>query len=328
MTEWDHIIKNGQIVTADENYFGDIYIKDGIIEAITNKMLPGSAKEVTDANNCYVLPGLIDTHIHSRDPGSTYKEDFYHSTLAAAFGGITSVFEMPNTNPPVNNAENLYKQVENLSSKANVDFGVWGICLGDLNRKDIYPLYEAGVIGFKFFWGYAIKSDTYELVYNYDPNMKNIIPPLSDGEVYNIFKEVSNTGKIIAIHAENNELIYQLSNEMQKKNHTNYEALIKSRPDLAELTTIQTGLAFAQDTGAKLHILHITSKNGVEKVRESQEKGNRVTSETCPQFLFLNANHYNNIGPMMKVSPPVKYEADQQSLWDHINNGTISSVCS
>ena len=328
MTDWDHIIKNGQIITANESYHGNIYIKNGIIEAITNEVLPGSSKEITDVKNCYVLPGLMDTHIHSRDPGSTYKEDFYHSTLAAAAGGITSVFEMPNTNPPVNNTENFYKQIENLSSKANVDFGVWGICLGDLNIKDIYPLYDAGVIGFKFFWGYAIKNDTYELVYNFDPNMNNIIPPLDDGEVYNIFKEVSNTGKVLAIHAENNELIYRLTNEIQEKKQTDYEALINSRPDLAELTTIQTGIAFAEDTKAKLHILHLTSKKGVEAVKKAQEKNSLITSETCPQFLFLDANDYDKIGPMMKVYPPVKYRKDQLSLWDHINNGTITSVCS
>ncbi|MEN1967907.1 allantoinase AllB [Lentibacillus sp. N15] len=328
MAEWDHIIKNGKITTSDECYEGTIYIKDGKIAAITSEELPGEADETTDAAGCYVFPGLMDTHIHSRDPGSTHKEDFYHSTLAAAAGGITLVFEMPNTNPPVNNVENLENQVQNLSKKANVDFGVWGICLGDLNLDSIQPLYESGVIGFKFFWGYAIKSDTYELVYNYSPDMKDIIPPLSDGEVYKIFREIAKTGKVLAIHAENNELIHQLTNEIQNGGRKDYEALVEGRPDLAELTTIQTGIAFANDTGARLHILHITSEKGVDAVKDAQEKGGNITSETCPHFLFLNADDYEAIGPMMKVYPPVKYKTDQDKLWERIQDGTISIVCS
>lgn len=328
MAEWDHIIKNGKITTSDECYDGTIYIKDGKIASITSEELPGDADETTDADGCHVLPGLMDTHIHSRDPGSTHKEDFYHSTLAAAAGGITLVFEMPNTNPPINNVENLEKQVQNLSKKANVDFGVWGICLGDLNLNSIHPLYEAGVIGFKFFWGYAIKSDTYELVYNYSPDMKDIIPPLDDGEVYKLFREVAKTGKVLAIHAENNELIHQLTNEIQNDGRKDYEALVEGRPDLAELTTIQTGIAFANDTGARLHILHITSAKGVDAVKDAQEKGGNIISETCPHFLFLNADDYQAIGPIMKVYPPVKYKTDQDKLWERIQDGTISIVCS
>lgn len=328
MAEWDHIIRNGKLVTANDCYESNIYIKDGKIAAVTSEELPGTANEETDAAGCYVLPGLMDTHVHSRDPGSTHKEDFYHSTLAAAAGGITLVFEMPNTNPPVNHVENLHKQVENLSSKANVDFGVWGICLGDLNLNDIQPLYEAGVIGFKFFWGYAVNRNTFELVYNYSPDMKDIIPPFKDGEVYKMFREVAKTGKILAIHAENNELIQTLTNEVKAEGRKDYEALLDGRPDLAELTTIQTGIAFAKHTGARLHILHITSAEGVDAVKAAQERGEAITSETCPHFLFLSAEDYEKIGPDMKVYPPVKYKKDQDKLWERIADGTISIVCS
>ncbi|GGH88597.1 allantoinase [Pullulanibacillus pueri] len=328
MIEWDHIIRNGKLVTANECYEGNIYIKDGKIAAVTQDHLKGTAKEETDASGRYVLPGLMDTHIHSRDPGSTHKEDFYHSTLAAAAGGITLVFEMPNTNPPINHVENLQKQVDNLSQKANVDFGIWGICLGDLNLDQIQSLNKAGVIGFKFFWGYAVNRNTFELVYNYNPDMKDIIPPFKDGEVYKIFREVAKTGKLLAVHAENNDLIHTLTNEIQASGEDDYEALLKGRSDLAELTTIQTGIAFARHTGARLHILHITSAEGVNAVKAAQERGESITSETCPHYLFLSAEDYDEIGPAMKVYPPVKYKKDQETLWERIADGTISIVCS
>ena len=328
MTTWDHVIRNGIIVSPSECFKGNIYIKNGKIAAVSQDELPGDAKEETDASGCYVLPGLMDTHVHSRDPGSTYKEDFYHSTLAAAAGGITMIFEMPNTNPPVNNVENFQKQVENLSQKSNVDFGLWGICLGELNLDDIKALAEEGVIGFKFFWGYAVNRKTYTLIYNYNPEMEDVIPPFKDGEVYQMFREVAKTGKVLAIHAENNELIQTLTAQSEASGRKDYESLVEARPDLAELTTIQTGISFAKHAGTRLHILHISSGAGADEVKEAQSRGEKITAETCPHFLFLSAEDYESIGPEMKVYPPVKYKKDQDRLWERIADETITIVCS
>src|SRR5690625_6201492 len=107
-------------------------MKDGKICAISKEKLRTESIETTDASRKYVLAGLIYTHIHSRDGGATHKEDFSYSTTAAAIGGITTVFEMPNTNPSVNTRDNFLKQNENLGSKANIDYSLWGISLGDL----------------------------------------------------------------------------------------------------------------------------------------------------------------------------------------------------
>ncbi|MGG3643144.1 dihydroorotase family protein [Bacillus gobiensis] len=326
--KWDHVIKNGIIYSDGEFIKGNLYIKDGKIAAISSNELSGEAIKETNAEGLYVLPGFIDTHIHSRDPGPTYKEDFYYSTKAAAAGGITTVFEMPNTNPPINTVENFNKQKDNLTPKAHVDFGIWGICLGDLNRKDILPLHKAGVIGFKFFWGYAINSETYQLMYNYKDGDPGVIPPLTDGEVYDIFKEVEKTGQIFAIHAENNQIIQRLTDKVEAEGRNDYEALLDGRPNLAEEVTIQTGIAMAKSTGARLHILHVSTAEGVKHVRRAQEEGYPITSETCPHYLFLSNEDYEKIGPQMKVYPPVKYMKDQNELWKGIKDGTVSIACS
>ena len=201
--KWDHIIRNGTIVTTQDAYQANIYVKNGKIAAITKEELGGDACEETNADGLYVLPGLMDVHVHSRDGGGPLKEDFFHSTQAAAVGGLTTIFEMPNAIPAICNVENFHKQLENLKPKAHVDFAMWGLCLGKLNNKELIPLSEAGVIGFKFFWGYAVNSTTYQLVYNYDPKATDVIPPLRDGEVFEIFEEVAKTGKLIGIHTEN-----------------------------------------------------------------------------------------------------------------------------
>lgn len=326
--KWDHIIRNGVLVSPKDMFEADIYIKDGKIAAISQERLDGEAKEETDAKGLYVLPGLMDTHIHSRDPGPTYKEDFFTSTRAAAAGGITTVFEMPNTKRTINNVENFHAQVENLTAKAHVDFGLWAICLGKLNLHHLQSLNEAGVIGFKFFWGYAINSQTFELAYNYTPGMPDVIPPLHDGEVYLIFEEVSKTGKIFAIHAENNDLIQSLTEKVLESGRTDYNAFLEGRPPLAETVTVSTGISFAKATGARLHILHVSAGGSVDVIEQAQREGLPITAETCPQYLFLSNEDYDRVGPMMKIYPPIKYREDQERIWKGIQDGVLTVVCS
>ena len=325
---WDHIIKNGKIVTSSSIYPANIYVKNGKIASISNENTSNNAKEITDASGLYVLPGLIDTHVHSRDGGATYKEDFFHSTQAAAAGGITTIFEMPNTSPTINNTENFHKQVENLSKKAHVNFGLWGICLGDLNIKDFKSLHEVGVIGFKYFWGYAVNKYTFQLQYNYSDNMKEVIPPFDDGEIYDIFQEIAKTKQTLAIHAEDNELINRLTKKLGDSADNDYDNFLKTRPNLAEELTIQTAISMAKATGVRLHILHVSTAEGVDLIKEAQNKGYPITAETCPHYLFLTNEDYERIGPEMKIYPLVKYKKDQQRIWEGVMDGTISFVCS
>ena len=325
--KWQHIIKNGQVYMAGQFLKTDIYIQDGKIAALSTETL-GEADLVTDAQGLMVLPGLMDTHVHSRDPQATHKEDFYHSTLAAAMGGITCIFEMPNSNPPISNIENLNKQIDNLSKKANVDFALWGLCVGDLNKDDISRLNEAGVIGFKFFWGYAVNKRDFSLVYNYKEGEPDVIPPLSDGEVLDIFKAVKPTGKCLAIHAENSEIMNRLSEQVKQESRNDYQALLDGRPALAEAATVGLGLLFAQHTNAHLHVLHVSAKESVELIRIAKARHIPVTAETCPHYLFLTDQDFNRVGNQMKVYPPVKQRQDQDGLWEGIADGTLTSVCS
>jgi len=328
--KWDHVIRNGIIVDEKQSYQANLYIKDEKITAITHGDLEGEVAEVTDARGQYVLPGLIDSHVHSRDGenGAIYKEDFYHSSMAAAAGGLTTIFEMPNSNPAIFNVEMLYKQVKNLTPKAYVDFAIWGLCLGELNKDQLKPLSEAGVIGFKFFWGYAINRNTYQLIYNYSPEMENVIPPLGDGEIYQMFEEIGRTGKVLGIHAENFDLIQTLTKQVERSGDKSYEAFLKGRPNVAEETTIQTAISFAKRTAVKLHILHVAAKEGVELIKRAQEEGYSITGETCSHYLVLCDEDYKRVGLAMKVYPPIRHREDQDMLWGGLRNGVLSIVSS
>ncbi|WP_091662989.1 allantoinase AllB [Alteribacillus iranensis] len=326
--EWDMKIANGTIVSPNGMVQGNIYIKNKKITAVSKDDLPGQSAQVVDAEGKYVLPGLIDTHVHSRDPGPTYKEDFFHSTRAAAAGGITTIFEMPNTTPPVNNAENFDRQHENLQSKAMVNYGLWGICLGHLNNENIEEMHQKGVIGFKFFWGYAVHKQTYQLMYNYKEGEEDVIPPFHDGEVYEMMERVAKTGQIFAVHGENSDLIQTLTAQMKERGGSTYEDFVATRPALAEVLAVQTGIEMAKQTGARFHVLHVSSGKAVDLIKEAQAEGYPVTVETCPHYLFLSVEDYERVGPQMKIYPLVKYKEDQDRIWEGIREGTISHVCS
>ncbi|WP_028977487.1 allantoinase AllB [Sporolactobacillus terrae] len=325
---WDHLIKNGTIATPSETYQANLYIKEGKISAISKTALEGTAEQETDARGQYILPGLIDVHVHSRDPGPTYKEDFFTSTQAAAAGGITTIFDMPNTTPPTRDAASYQAQVANLTPKAHVDFGLWGIALGPMNNAGLPELHDAGVIGIKYFWGYAVNKNTFQLTYNYEPGMTDVLPPLSDGEVYQIFQDVAKTGNVLAIHGEDSSLIQTLTEQVKKSGRDDYEALLDGRPNLAEEVTVQMGTAFSRASGAKLHVLHVTTAEAADAIRRAQAQGAPVSAETCPHYLFLSNEDYPTVGAVMKIYPPVKYKKDQQALWQAINDGTITIISS
>jgi dihydroorotase len=148
----DLVITNGKIVTPDSVFDGSIAIKDGKVLAVGEAGAMPPATETFDAGGLHILPGAIDDHVHFRDPGLTHKEDWESGTAAAAFGGVTCVFEMPNTLPPVATGEILAAKHKIASSKAHVDYGLYGL-LGDETIKTVPELIENGIIGFKLYMG-------------------------------------------------------------------------------------------------------------------------------------------------------------------------------
>ena len=327
---FDLAIKGGWVVdpVRQEIRKQNIYVKDGRIAALGES--DENAQETRDASGLYVLPGCIDTHCHFRDPGATEKEDFAHGTRAAAVGGITTVLDMPNTNPAVLDGVDVRKKIAYFHDKAYVDYGIWGLSLGDLNLDKLLSIKEAGAAAIKFFWGYAIAPKTHALVYNYTKGKEDVIPPLDDGEVYAIFRQIAANRQILAIHAENSALIRRLTEELDtsKTADDDYAAFLSTRPSLAEELTVATAISMARDTGAHLHILHMTSRRGVELVRRAKAEGVSVTAETAPHYLFLSAEDFPAVGPMMKVYPLIKSKDDQAALWAGLLDGTLDFVAS
>jgi len=311
MTQVDLTIKNGSIVTPTSLVPAGIAVKAGRIVAIaSNANLPDSSRAI-DAAGLFVFPGIIDVHVHLRDPGYTYKEDFKSGTLAAAAGGITCVFDMPNNHPPVRDVTALKDKIDVAEAKAVIDYGLYGL-LTDGNLRDVKALARAGVIGYKCFMGETLGK----------------VGPPSDGEMLDEFAEVAALDLRVSVHAENDPILQYRVDKLRKQGRGDAYAHFESRPQIVEEEAVNRAILYARETNCKLHVAHLSSVQGVDVVRKAKQGRQPITAETEPHYLLLDGKDYAKIGRLMKVNPSVKTEIDRASLWNAINDGTIDMIAS
>lgn len=320
------LVANGSVVTPAGVQDVDVLCTDGRIAALLERGAHVTVDERLDASGAMVFPGFIDPHVHSRDPGLTHKEDFAHSTLGALLGGTSTIIEMPNAVPPIDSVEVLRERITQHERVAWVDFGLWGISIGRSNLHELAPMLEAGAAAIKIFWGYALRRDTRQLVYNLDDEpAENLLLPPDNGTVLQVFREVAAAGGLLAAHCEDRDIIAASERSLGHPIDT-YDDLLAARPDTAEATSIAIAAELANATGCRFHVVHMASARGADTVRSARRRGIPITAETCPQYLTLTNDDYDRIGPVMKVYPPIRTKADQDALWEAVNDGTIASV--
>jgi allantoinase len=318
-------IVHGTLVTPTGSRPGDVLCRDGIIEQLGD-VDASPVDEQIDASGWLVFPGFIDPHVHSRDPGLTHKEDFAHSTRAAAAGGVTTLLEMPNAMPPVTDTSIFEDRATQHGHVAAVDFGLWGLALGPDNLADIGPLFGAGAVGVKLFWGYALDRHTRTLVYNLgDAKPEDLIQPPGNGEVLELCREVARVGGLLAAHCEDRGVIEAAERGLGRP-ITNYADVLAARPDTAEAVAIAIAAELSASTDCRFHVVHTSSSRGIRAVRRAQAEGIKVSAETCPHYLVLTDVDFERIGESMKVYPPIRTSSDQVALWAAIQDGTIASL--
>jgi len=305
---YDLILKNGTLVTPLECFCGDIASSGGKI-AFVGKLPNGdTAGEVYDAQGKYILPGIIDAHVHFRDPGLTEKEDFQSGSMAAAFGGVTFVADMPNVLPVTSTLERFNEKARIAREKSYIDFGLFAL-LNNENSGEMEKLAKAGALGFKVFLG----TSTGE------------IAPPAPGTLFEQMLACSKTEMRVGFHAENSELNAHFTGLFKnRKDLPDGLLLERSRPVISEVTAIQTAICYARYTGAKIHIHHVTSKDGAALVGEAKKKGIQISAETCPHYLLLSSDS----GRADKVYPPIRDEIQRGGLWEALGNGVIDMIAS
>ena len=314
------VIAGGTVYTPDGPREADVHIGGGVITAVGDEARPVGAK-VVDARGMYVLPGAIDVHVHSRDPGFPQKEDFGTLTAAAAAGGVTTVIDMPNTVPAVDAAGQLESKSALARGKARVDFGLWGLLRSGTTPEDLEGLAEAGAIGFKAYLGYAFSLSRKQVLYSADLDDPDLEAPPDYGTLARLAPVIAGLGLPLVIHAEDPAILGAFRRPLET-----YDDLLAARPAEAEAVAIAAAAEIAGGSGVRLHITHLSSAAGLAAAQEAIRAGAPLSLDTCPHYLWLSDEDFGRLGTAMKVFPPIRTAHDRDALVDGLAQGVITVV--
>lgn len=313
------LVRGGTVYTPEGPRRADVLVNDGVITRVEQGL--ASEGQTVDATGKYVMPGGVDVHVHSRDPGFPEKEDFGTMTAAAAAGGVTVVLDMPNTVPAVDSAGVLEAKAALAHSKARVDFGLWGLIRSSTTPEQIEGLAAAGAVGFKAYLAYSFSLSRKQVLYSPGVDDPDLEAPPDYGTLARLAPAIARVGLPIAIHAEDPAVLAAFRRPV-----LTYADLLDSRPPEAEAVAVSAAAAVARDAGAHLHVAHLSSALGLKAAEDAIASGTTLSLETCPQFLLLTEADYERTGVAMKMLPPIRTEADRQALLDGLRRGVIDMV--
>lgn len=304
----DLVIRGGQVVSPDRIAPASVAIDGGVIVAVGHDDVMPAGREEMRADGLYLLPGAIDSHVHFRDPGYPHKETWQSGSAAAACGGVTTVFDMPNTHPPTGTVDALRLKLK-AAERSYVDYGIHAL-LGDDTVGHLEDLLDNGATSFKAFVG----------------NTFGNLPAPTDGALLEGFEKLAPLGVRTVVHAENSSILARRQKLMEAAGRIDAMAHLDSRPAVAEIEAIGRVLTLAEWTGARVHIAHHSAADSLFLIRQAKQRGVDVTVETCPQYLLLNTNDMLRLGGIMRLNPPIREARHNQPLWDALMDGTIDMI--
>jgi len=311
----DLVIKNGTIITAFEEYTADIEIRDGKITSI-GKIEDNNGTNVIDAAGKLIMPGVIDMHTHIDHWGGSAKteDDFFTGTRAAAFGGVTTIidFAIQQQGETVDDAVN--RRRSEADGMVCIDYGLHcHVTNADEKTLDtVKGLIKEGYPSIKMFTTY-----------------KKAGFKIEDYDCLTLMQHIHEQGGFVMIHAENDSMCESLTEELIKTNRATPENYPNSRPNISEAECISRMILFAEKTGASIYIVHVSTKEGLELIRDAQRRGIKVIAETCPHYLLLSRDNYKKEdGHKYIMAPPLRAESDLEALWKGIQEEIISVVSS
>ena len=295
----------------------DVRVREGLIEEA------GTGGGATiDCRGLWVLPGAIDAHVHSRDPGFPDKEDWTTLTSAAAVGGVTTVLDMPNTVPAVDGAEVLAAKAEIAGRRAVVDFGLWGLVRSSSTPEAVAELVAAGAVGLKAFLGYAFQRSPRAVTYSVALDDPDLEAPPGYETIRQLGPELARRGALLAVHAEDPDILRERARHLG-----GYADVLLARPAEAEARAIATCGRLAGAHRFRLHLVHVASAEGLAAaIAAKYHQAADVSIETCPQYLWLTADDYSRVGNALRMNPPVREAADRAALRAALVAGELDTV--
>ncbi|HEX8472554.1 MAG TPA: allantoinase AllB [Pyrinomonadaceae bacterium] len=309
----DFVIRGQRVVTPQGARPSAIHIRDGRIVAVgAFDELPSGCASV-DVGESVVMPGLVDSHVHVNEPGRTEWEGFETATRAAAAGGTTTIVDMPlNSIPPTTTGEGLRMKLAAAEGKCWVDVGFWGGVVPG-NAKELRPLAQAGVTGFKCF---LIHSGVEEF------------PHVTEDDLRPALKELARLGAVLIVHAEVPEPVDEAQLEATNLDPRRYATFLSSRPRRAEDEAVALMIRLCRETGARVHIVHHSSADSLPLLREARDEGLPLTVETCPHYLYFAAEDVPDGATEFKCCPPIRERENREQLWQALAAGIIDMVVS
>jgi dihydropyrimidinase len=308
------LIKNGRIITSEQDYVADIFIQRNVITTIGSN-LTIDADKVIDATGKYVIPGGIDVHTHLDMPfgGTTSSDDFETGTRAAAFGGTTTLIDFAIQSKGTKMREALDMWWKKAENKACTDYGLHMIVtdLPDAHIEDMNDMVREGVSSFKLFMAY--------------PGVLMV----DDATIFKAMRKTAENGGLICMHAENGSVIDIIVKKAvaDGKKAPIYHAL--TRPTTAEAEAVNRAIALAEIAGVPVYIVHLSSNDALQRVAEARDRGILAYAETCPQYLFLSIEDMerpNFEGAKFVFTPPLREKWHQDKLWEGLKTNNLQVV--
>jgi allantoinase len=307
------VVRGRRIVLPDGERPASIHIDGGRIIAVGaggDVDAPDGAEiaEIIDAGDLVVSPGVVDTHVHVNEPGRTEWEGFDTATRAAAAGGVTTIVDMPlNSVPATITADALEEKRRAARGRCHVDVGCWGGVVPG-HEASLLPLVDAGVRGFKCF---LVPSGVEEFQQVDEHQLRRAMPMLARRQMP------------LLVHAESPDRI-----TVHRGHAASYRDYAATRPAAAEVDAIRLMARLARDTGAHVHVVHVSSAGGVDAIADARAAGTPITGETCPHYLTFTAANIPDGATEYKCAPPIRDDEDRDALWRGLRSGTLSLVVS
>ncbi|MBJ7904139.1 allantoinase AllB [Streptomyces sp. DSM 110735] len=306
MSDAELALRSTRVVTPEGVRSATVTVAAGTVTAVLpyDAPLPGAIR-LEELGDHALLPGLVDTHVHVNDPGRAEWEGFRSATRAAAAGGITTLVDMPlNSLPPTTTTAHLDIKRSAAQGRTHIDVGFWGGAL-PANVKDLRPLHEAGVFGFKAFLS---------------PSGVDEFPHLEREQLARSLAEIAGFDGLLIVHAEDPARL------TDAPAGTAYAGFLASRPHAAETEAIAQLIEQAKKFKARVHVLHLSSAAALPLIAAARAEGVRLTVETCPHYLTLTAEEVPDGASEFKCCPPIREAANQDLLWQALADGTIDCV--
>jgi dihydroorotase len=290
----------GKIVTPKDIFEGTVVVRNGKIDEVKKGNVQPGRMEVIDLKGKYILPGLIDVHVHFRTPGMTKKEDWTTGSKAALAGGVTTVLDMPNTNPPTVDVNTLKEKRALVRKKALVNYGFYLGATAD-NLETVKKI--KGIAGVKVYMG----SSTGSLLLDHK----------GDLELF-----MAKSKKLLAIHAEDETCIRAGMAKYAWRDDPAVHSLIRA-PQCA-YEAVKEVLHLAKKYGARVHICHVSTEKELQTIRKFKNK--KISLEVTPHHLFLTDKDYDTYKNLVKVNPPLRGLVDQVAMWEGIRSGLVDMI--